>query len=81
MPFGLSTTELEAMLARVDVPTGFETVLPAGPLDPIADPRRTTQRLAVLRDVGATVVTATVSAESTEHYCDQLATLRDLAEL
>ena len=50
----------EAMLARVDIPTGFETVLPAGPLDPIADPARVTQRLSALRDVGATVVTATV---------------------
>jgi alkanesulfonate monooxygenase SsuD/methylene tetrahydromethanopterin reductase-like flavin-dependent oxidoreductase (luciferase family) len=81
MPFGLSTTDLQAMLARVDVPAGFETVLPAGPLDPLADPRRTTQRLTVLRDVGATAVTVTVSAESVDHYCDQLAALRDLADM
>lgn len=79
IPFGLSTTELETMLARVDIPAGFETVLPAGPLDPTADPSRTTQRLTTLRDVGATVVTVTVSAESADHYCDQLAALRDLA--
>jgi probable F420-dependent oxidoreductase len=81
MPFGLSTTDLQAMLARVDLPAGFETVLPAGPLDPIADPCRTTQRLTTLRDVGATVITATVSAESADHYCDQLAALRDLADM
>ena len=80
MPFGLSTADLQAMLARVDVPAGFETVLPAGPLDPIADPRRATQRLTTLRDVGATGVTVTVSAESADHYCDQLAALRDLAD-
>jgi len=80
MPFGLSTADLQAMLARVDVPAGFETVLPAGPLDPIADPRRATQRLTALRDVGATGVTVTVSAESADHYCDQLAALRDLAD-
>ena len=80
MPFGLSTADLAAMLARVDVPAGFETVLPAGPLDPIADPRRATQRLTALRDVGATGVTVTVSAESADHYCDQLAALRDLAD-
>jgi len=81
IPFGLSTTDLQAMLARVDVPAGFETVLPAGPLDPIADPRRTTQRLTALRYVGATAVTVTVSAESADHYCDQLAALRDLADM
>ena len=81
MPFGLSTADLQAMLARVDVPAGFETVLPAGPLDPIADPRRATQRLTALRDVGATGVTVTVSAESADHYCDQLAALRDLADI
>ena len=81
MPFGLSTADLAAMLARVDVPAGFETVLAAGPLDPIADPGRTTQKLAALRDVGATVVTVTVSAESADHYCDQLAALRDLADI
>jgi probable F420-dependent oxidoreductase len=81
MPFGLSTTDLKAMLARVDVPAGFETALPAGPLDPIADPRRVTQRLTALRDVGATAVTVTVSAESADHYCDQLAALRDLADM
>ena len=80
MPFGLSTADLAAMLARVDVPAGFETVLPAGPLDPIADPRRAAQRLTALRDVGATGVTVTVSAESADHYCDQLAALRDLAD-
>ncbi len=81
IPFGLSTTDLAAMLARVDVPAGFETVLPAGPLDPIADPRRTTQRLTALRDVGATAITVTVSAASADHYCDQLAALRDLADM
>jgi probable F420-dependent oxidoreductase len=81
IPFGLSTTDLQGMLARVDVPAGFETVLPAGPLDPIADPRRAMQRLTALRDVGATAVTVTVSAESADHYCDQLAALRDLADI
>lgn len=80
MPFGLSTTELQAMLGRIEIPPGFETVLPAGPLDPGADPQRTTARLATMRDVGATVVTATVAAESVEHYCDQLAALRELAD-
>jgi probable F420-dependent oxidoreductase len=81
MPFGLSTTDLQAMLARVDLPAGFETVLSAGPLDPITDPRRTTRRLTTLRDVGATAVTVTVSAESADHYCEQLAALRDLADM
>ena len=79
MPFGLSTTALGDMLARADLPDGFEVVLPSGPLDPGDDPGGTTKRLVALRDAGATAVTVSISADSCAHYCEQLATLHRLA--
>lgn len=81
MPFGLSVSELSAMLAGVDVPPGFEVVLPTGrAVDPMADPRGTATRLARLRDAGATAVTCAVAADSSAHYAEQLAALRDIAD-
>lgn len=81
IPFGLSTAEIKAMLAGIDAPPGFEVVLSTGrAIDPIADRDRTIQRLTALRDAGATAVTASVAADSPDHYCDQLAALRELAE-
>ena len=81
IPFGLSTTEIEAMLAKEDLPPGFEVVLSTGrAVDAIADADRTVKRLIALRDVGATTITCSVSADSPDHYCDQLAALRDLAD-
>nr|WP_205266716.1 LLM class F420-dependent oxidoreductase [Mycolicibacterium sphagni] len=81
IPFGLSTSEIEAMLAGIDAPPGFEVVLSTGrAIDPIADRDRTVKRLTALRDAGATAVTASVAADSPDHYCDQLAALRELAE-
>jgi probable F420-dependent oxidoreductase len=80
IPFGLTTTEIAAMLAKEDLPPGFEVVLSTGhAVDPIADPDRTTKRLIALRDVGATAVTCSVSADSPDHYCGQLAALMELA--
>ncbi|TVT61336.1 LLM class F420-dependent oxidoreductase [Amycolatopsis rhizosphaerae] len=80
MPFGLSDSALGEMLAKVELPEGFEVVLPAGPLDPGGDPEGTTRRLVELREAGATGVTVTIAAESSAHYRDQLASLRQLAD-
>lgn len=80
IPFGLSTSEITTMLRGVDAPAGFEVVLSTGyAVDPLADRDRTRNRLTALRDAGATAVTCSVSADSPDHYCDQLAALRDLA--
>lgn len=80
MPFALKAFEIQSMLAKVDVPTGFEIALPTGrTVDPIGDPTGTAGRLAGLRDAGATVVTCSVAADSPEHYCEQLAALNALA--
>lgn len=79
MPFGLATSEIGRLLGRVEKPAGFDVVLSTGrAIDPIGDPAGTARRLADLRDVGATAVTCTVSAESSAHYCDQLAALKEL---
>lgn len=81
IPFGLSPTELAAMLARVELPDSFEVVLWTDrAVDPTGDRADTARRLTTLRDVGATAITATVAADSADHYCDQLAALRDIAD-
>lgn len=81
MPFGLRAEELRALLARVELPDGFEVVLgPGRPLDPLGDPDRVRRRLTALHDVGATVASCAVSAGSAAHCCDQLGALRDLAD-
>lgn len=81
MPFGLSPAELGELLGRVELPEGFEVVLgPGRPLDPLGEPDRVRRRLEALRDVGATVATCAVRADSAAHCCDQLGALRDLAD-
>jgi hypothetical protein len=81
MPFGRSVDELGALLGRTELPEGFDVVLGTGhPLDPLGDPDRARRRLTTLRDVGATVVTCAVRADSADHCCDQLGALRDLAD-
>lgn len=80
MPFGLRSEDLVGMLAAVEVPAGFDVVLPAGPLDPSDHPDRAARRLEALRDLGATAVTVTLSATSAAHYRDQLEALRAVAD-
>ncbi|NLU81641.1 TIGR03619 family F420-dependent LLM class oxidoreductase [Rhodococcus sp. HNM0569] len=78
VPFGLRTDELTTMLGGAALPTGFDVVLSAN-LDPTGDPDRVHRALDRLRALGATIVKASVHAESAEHYTDQLHSLRDLA--
>lgn len=79
MPFGLRSGEIAEMLAATDIPEGFDVVLPVGPLDP-GETSECRKRLRTLRDIGATAVTCSVAASSADHYCEQLASLRELAE-
>ncbi len=80
VPFGLAAGQLAGMLGRVEVPDGFEVVLgPGRPLDPGADPGRAAQVLARLREAGATVVGAGLTAKSCDHYCEQLEALAEIA--
>jgi probable F420-dependent oxidoreductase len=80
IPFGLAASELARMLAAVDIPPGFDVVLPCGPLDPTGAPDDTRRRLDALRSVGATLATCAVAADSPTHYCEQLGALRALAD-
>ncbi|UXA09716.1 TIGR03619 family F420-dependent LLM class oxidoreductase [Mycobacterium sp. SMC-8] len=79
MPFGLRSVEIAEMLAAQDIPDRFDVILPVGPLDPGAR-AACLKRLRTLRGVGATGVTCTVAASSVDHYCEQLASLRELVE-
>ena len=81
VPFGLRPEEAAGLLARADVPAGFEVVLAAGsPLDPLGEPERTLATLRRLAGAGATVAGASVRAGSADHYCDQLQALAKLRE-
>lgn len=80
MPFGLGRDELAAMLARFDLPDGFEVVLsPGGTLDPLGDPEAALRKLRAVQEVGATRATCTVDADSAAHYAEQMAALAALA--
>ena len=81
MPYGLSTAALADMLGGLDLPAGFEVVLPTGrAIDPLGDADDARDRLQRLRAAGATAVTCTVAADSADHYCRQLVALRELAD-
>lgn len=81
VPFGLRHDALAAMLAEVHVPAGFEVVLPAGrPLDPGGEPGASIRALRRARDAGATLVGVGITADSAEHYCEQLERLASLAD-
>lgn len=81
MPYGLGADKIAGLLAGLDLPPDFEVVLPTGhALDPIGDAADTRRRLRRLRDAGASAVTCTVAADSADHYCEQLAVLRDIAD-
>jgi probable F420-dependent oxidoreductase len=82
VPFGLGADALAEMLARVDLPDGFEVVLgPGRAVDPIGDPDRCRRALDRLTAAGATVVNVNVAATSANHYVEQLEALAALADL
>lgn len=82
VPFGLGLDELELMVKEADLPAGFDVVLSAGrPLDPTGEAERTRDRLGGVAAAGATVVSASLRAESVAHYQEQLEALAQLAGL
>jgi alkanesulfonate monooxygenase SsuD/methylene tetrahydromethanopterin reductase-like flavin-dependent oxidoreductase (luciferase family) len=79
-PFGLRTAELDEMLRRVSLPSGFDVVLQnEHPLDPLAEPARVGEQLARFRDIGATAVNVRFVHHSRAHYCEQLDALVGVA--
>ena len=76
VPFGLRTAELAEMLARVDMPAGFDVLVQnEHPLDPIAEPERVAEQLEKFADIGATGVNVRFVHHSRAHYEEQLAAL------
>ena len=79
VPFGLAPSELAAMLARADVPEGFEVVLtPDNALDPSGAAGAAVDALGVLEEVGATAASVRIAADSATHYVEQLHALAEL---
>ena len=75
-PFAVAPTQAAEWLAKVDVPTGFELVLPpTARLDPLNDPGKTQDVLAQTVGLGATIVMSGFASESLQHYLDQLEAL------
>ncbi len=81
VPFGLALGDLERMLAGGEQQSDFAVVLSAGsPVDPLGNPAAVASSLERRRAVGATIVSVSIHARSTEHYCDQLSALRDIGD-
>ena len=78
-PFNVAPTQAEAWLQRVELPTGFEIVLPpARRLDPINEPGQTQDVLAETAARGATVIPGSFAHASVEEYLDNLHALAEL---
>jgi probable F420-dependent oxidoreductase len=78
-PFNVSPRQVRDWLGRFELRPGFEVVLPPpAPLDPINEPQRTRDALAELAAHGATIVSATFTHTSLQHYLENLAALAEL---
>ena len=72
-PFGLKVADLEAWLAEVDRPDGFEVVgQPSALVDPVGDAARVDDLLGQWGSAGATVVDLHLAHHSLAHYLEQL---------
>lgn len=78
-PFGLTDDELAAALASVERPEGFEVILWAYGLDPIGQPSQTLERLARVRELGATLINVRFVADSVDHWVAQATALAEQA--
>jgi probable F420-dependent oxidoreductase len=75
-PFAVSPSQAADWLNRVDVPSGFEVVLPPTErLDPRAEPAKTQEILAETAALGATIIMAGFASRTLEDYLEQLEAL------
>jgi probable F420-dependent oxidoreductase len=75
-PFSLTPAEAAELLATVDLPVGFEVVLPpTARLEPIAEPDRTQEILAQTAAHGATTISCGFRHRSLDEYLDKLEAL------
>jgi len=78
-PFNVAPAQAQEWLQRVDLPKGFEVVLPpARRLDPINEPGRTQDSIHQTADLGATIVSSSFAHSSVEEYLDNLQALAEL---
>jgi hypothetical protein len=78
-PFATAPATAAPWLRDVDLPEGFEVVLPAaGPLDPINEPGRTEDAVGTSVELGATIVSSGFATSSLEEYVEQMQGLADL---
>jgi probable F420-dependent oxidoreductase len=78
-PFNVSLQQVRDWLGRFELRPGFEVILPPpAPLDPINEPERTRDVLAEIAAHGATIVSATFTHTSLQHYLDNLQALAEL---
>lgn len=78
-PFNVSLSQAREWLGRFDLEPGFEVVLPPPrPLDPISEPDQTRDTLAEIAAHGATIVSATFTHRSLQHYLENLQALAEL---
>jgi hypothetical protein len=85
VPFALSRQDLATMLARASATDAWQArtspleviVQATPPLDPVADPQGTRDRVGRLRDAGVTGLALRFVHHSVDHYCEQLAAMRN----
>ena len=75
-PFAVTPSQAAEWLQRVDVPSGFEVVLPPTErLDPVSEPSKTREVLGETAALGATIIMAGFASRSLEDYLEQLEAL------
>lgn len=75
-PFNVAPAQAATWLQQVEVPTGFEVVLPpTARLDPIDEPGRTQEILAQTAALGATIVMCGFRGGSLDGYLEKLEAL------
>ncbi len=75
-PFAVAPAQAAEWLRQVEIPVGFEVVLPPkGMLDPINEPGRTQENLAETAAHGATIVSCVFGHRSLDEYLEKLEAL------
>ena len=71
VPFAMERDKMVAALQRYDRPPGFEVILWAHGLDPVAAPAQAVERIEETITQGATIVNTRVVARSAAHWIEQ----------
>ncbi|MFI1196243.1 TIGR03619 family F420-dependent LLM class oxidoreductase [Micromonospora sp. NPDC020750] len=77
-PFGLTFTEIAALLRAVDRPAGFEVILQPRNLDPLGDPAGARSNVERVIEAGATVINTKFTHHSADHLIEQMVALTEL---